>query len=143
MIQADELQNKFIAVLNKKIPAGVLMNSLAHMSAGLVGSYKNIPEMRFDSYFDKDGGDHKSISDHPFIILSADNSNQIRTLRNNLMSAGVHFVDFTSTMTVGTYAEQKERTKETKEADFEYFGICAFGDKITLGQLTKKFSLWK
>lgn len=143
MIQADELQNKFVAVLNKKIPAGVLMNALAHMSAGLVGSYKNTPEMRFDSYFDKDGGDHKSISDHPFIILSADNSNQIRTLRNNLMSSGVHFVDFTSTMTVGTYAEQKERTKDTKEADLEYYGICAFGDKITLSQLTKKFSLWK
>ena len=79
------------------------------MSAGLSASYQNIPEMRFDSYFDKDGGDHRSISDHPFIILSADNSNQIRTLRNELIKLNIHFVDFTNTMTVGTYAEQKRK----------------------------------
>lgn len=140
---ADELKNKFVAVINKKIPVGNLLNALGHMAAGLAASYANIPEMRFDSYFDKDGGDHKSISDHPFIILSADNSNQIRTLRNELINAKVHFVDFTNTMTVGTYSEQKERTKNTPEAELEYFGISAFGDKVLLSQLTKKFSLWR
>lgn len=142
-MEADVLQNKFIAVLNKKIPVGLLMNALGHMAAGLVGSYPDIPQMRFDSFIDKNSGEHKSISDYPFIILAADNSNQIRTLRNELLTAGVHFVDFTSTMTVGTYAEQKERTKATPEADLEYYGLCAFGNKITLSQLTKKFSLWK
>ena len=45
MIQADELQNKFVAVLNKKIPVGSLMNALGHMAAGLSASYPNIPEM--------------------------------------------------------------------------------------------------
>jgi len=142
-MDADELENKFVAVLNKKIPMGSLMNALGHMSAGLVGSYPNIPEMRFDSYFDQNGGDHKSISDHPFIILSADNSNQIRTLRQTLMSAGIHFVDFTSTMTIGTYAEQKERTKSTPEEQLEYYGICMFGKKDVINPITKKFSLWR
>lgn len=142
-MQIDELQNKFVAVLNKKIPVGNLLNALGHMAAGLSASYQNIPEMRFDSYFDKDGGDHKSISDHPFIILSADNSNQIRTLRNELIKSEIHFVDFTDTMTVGTYTEQKDRTKNTPEAELEYFGICAFGNKEVLSQLTKKFSLWR
>lgn len=142
-MDADILQNKFVAVLNKKVPVGSLMNALGHMAAGLVGSYPDIPAMRFDSYFDKDGGDHKSISDHPFIILSADNSNQIRSLRNELISAGIHFVDFTNTLTVGTYAEQKERTKNTKEEELEYYGICMFGNRSAIGALTKKFSLWK
>ena len=142
-MQADELQNKFVAVLNKKIPVGVLMNSLGHMAAGLSASYPNIPEMRFDSYFDQNGGDHKSISDHPFIVLQADNSNQIRTLRNDFKAAGIHFVDFTNTMTVGTYAEQKERTKNTPEEQLEYYGICAFGDKLKINEFTKKFSLWR
>lgn len=142
-MQADELENKFVAVLNKKIPVGSLMNALGHMAAGLAGSYPNLPEMRFDSYFDQNGGDHKSISDHPFIILSADNSNQLRTLRQTLIGEGVHFVDFTSTMTVGTYAEQKERTKNTPEDQLEYYGVCIFGNKITVSQLTKKFSLWR
>ncbi|TSC85367.1 MAG: hypothetical protein G01um10147_1181 [Microgenomates group bacterium Gr01-1014_7] len=139
----DELTHKFVAVLNKKIPTGNLMNGLGHMAAGLAGSYPNLPEMRFDSYFDKDGGEHKSISDNPFIILQADNSNQIRNLRNEAKVAGIHFVDFTSTMTVGTYKEQQERTKNTPEVELEYYGICLFGPKEILNSLTKKFSLWR
>lgn len=135
--------HKFVAVLNKKIPPGILMNALGHMAVGLSASYANLPEMRFDSYFDKDGNDHKSISDNPFIILAADNSNKLRTLRNELTAAGIHFNDFTSTMTVGTYAEQKERTKNTAEAELEYYGVCMFGEKEKLSALTKKFSLWK
>ncbi len=139
----DELTHKFVAVLNKKIPVVNLMNALGHMAAGLGGSAPNLEEMRFDSYFDKDGGEHKSISDNPFIILSADNSNQIRTLRQELISAGIHFVDFTSTMTVGTYKEQQERTKQTPELELEYYGICLFGPKEIINNLTKKFSLWR
>ena len=139
----DELTNKFVAVLNKKIPVGSLMNALGHMAAGLAASYPDISAMRFDSYIDQNGNDHKSISDHPFIILSADNSNQIRTLRQSCVSAGVHFVDFTSTMTVGTYVEQKARTRATPESELEYYGICMFGDKHVIGTLTKKFSLWR
>lgn len=142
-MQPDDLTHKFVAVLNKKIPAPNLMNALGHMAAGLGGSYPNIEEMRFDEYFDKDGGKHQSISDNPFIILSADNSNQIRNLRNELIKAGIKFTDFTSTMTVGTYIEQQERTKQTPEIELDYFGICMFGPKEVLSSLTKKFSLWR
>lgn len=92
----------------------------------------------------KDGSEHRSISDHPFVILAADNSNQIRTLRQAALEVGVHFVDFTSTMTVGTYAEQKERTKQTPEAELEYYyGICMFGERVKVSELTRKLSLWK
>lgn len=137
------LTHKFVAILNRKIPAGNLMNVLGHMAAGLGGSSPNLPEMRFDDYFDKDGGKHPSISDNPFIILSADNSNQIRNLRKELINTGVHFTDFTSIMTVGTYSQQQERTKNTPEVELEYYGICFFGHKDILNSLTKKFSLWR
>ena len=60
--------HKFVAVLNKKIPVPILMNALGHMASGLSASYTNIPEMRFDSYFDLDGGNHKSISDNPLLF---------------------------------------------------------------------------
>lgn len=142
MTEYQPLTNKFVAVLNKKIEPGKLMNALAHMSAGVVASYPEVSQMRFSSYFDKDGGDHKSISDHPFIILKADNSNKIRTLREELMAQQIHFVDFTSTMTVGTYLEQQERTKNTPESELEYYGICMFGNAAQLSTLTRKFSLW-
>lgn len=134
---------KFVAVLNKKIEPGKLMNALGHMSAGLSDLISDKESMRFDSYFDKEGGEHPSISDNPFVVLSADNSNQIRTLRNTLKETNISFTDFTNTMTVGTFAEQKQRTKETPELELEYYGICFFGESIQLRELTKKFSLWK
>jgi len=135
--------HKFVAVLNKKIPVNLLMNALGHMAAGLAASYPNVSEMRFDSYIDQSGSAHSSISDNPFIVLAADNSNQLCTLRSELAATGVHFVDFTSTMTVGTFEEQKERTKSTPTDQLEYYGVCMFGEKGRLNALTKKFSLWK
>ncbi len=142
-MQVENLTNKFVAVLNEKIPVANLMNALGHMAAGLSASYPNIPEMRFDNYIDRDHGNHPSISDHPFIILKADNSNQIRSLRQELIVQNIHFVDFNNTMMVGTYQEQKERARQTPEAELEYYGICMFGDRILLSTLTKKFSLWR
>jgi hypothetical protein len=102
--------HRFVAVLNKKIEAGKLMNALGHMAAGFSALFPDKEAMRFDTYTDKDGGEHKSISDNPFIVLSADNSNQIRTLRSALIASDIPFNDFTSTMTVGTFAEQRQKT---------------------------------
>lgn len=135
--------HKFVAVLNKKIAPNLLMNALGHMAAGLSASYANKDDMRFDSYFDKDSGEHKSISDNPFIVLKAKNSNQLRTLRERLIDENIHFVDFTDTMTVGTFAEQKDRTKNTSEEDLEYYGVCIFGPIAQINSLTKKYSLWQ
>jgi hypothetical protein len=135
--------HKFVAVLNKKVPVGQLMNALGHMTAGLAASYPNAAEMRFDNYEDGDGNAHANISDNPFIVLQADNSNKLRTFRQALQEAGLPCVDFTSTMTEGTYAEQQERTKVTPEAELEYWGVVTFGEIEKLNALTKKFSLWR
>ena len=135
--------HKFVAVLNKKIPAGNLMNALGHMTAGFAASYPDQAALRFDNYADADGGDHSHISDNPYIVLQADNSNRIRTFRQALIEANVPFVDFTSTMTEGTYFEQQERTKQTPEAELEYYGIVTFGEIEQLNGLTRKFSLWR
>lgn len=138
-----ELTHKFVAVLNKKVSIPKLLNALGHMTAGASASYHNKEEMRFDTYSDKDGGLHKNISDLPFIILQADNSNQIRKLRADLLAANIHCVDFTNTMAVGTYQVQQELTRNTPEADLEYYGVCMFGPKDVLNGFTKKFSLWR
>lgn len=139
----DETAQKFVAVLNKKIEPGKLMNALGHMAAGLAGGYGTGQEMSFLEYQDKDGGSHPNISHFPFIILRADNSNQIRTIRNEAKARGIMFTDFTSTMTVGTSAEQQERTKNTPEAELEYWGICLFGSTNELKEFTGKLSLFK
>lgn len=138
----DERSKRFIAILNRKIEPGKLMNAIGHMTAGLVGGFEKREEMCFLRYEDKDGGVHPNISHFPFIALRADNSNQIRTVRNEAIARGIAFTDFTSTMTVGTSAEQLEKTKATSEAELEYFGICLFGDTEILREFTKKFSLY-
>ena len=61
--------HKFVAVLNKKVPVGNLMNALGHITAGFAASYPNQAEMRFDNYADADGNAHPNISDNPFIVL--------------------------------------------------------------------------
>lgn len=137
----NEFQNKLVAVLNKSIDPGKLMNALAHMCIGL-GSEIGQPPLRLTHYKDADGGSHPFISEIPFIILTA-NSNKIRQLRNEAIANKFAFNDFTDTMTVGTYQDQIERTLATKESDLTYYGIVLFGDWDKLTELTKKFSLYK
>lgn len=127
--------------MNEKIEPGVLMNALAHMCIGF-GSEIGKGPLRLSQYVDADGGSHPNISEIPFIILRA-NTNKIRTLRNLAKEQGIQFADFTDTMTVGTYIEQLERTKQTKEADLNYYGIVLFGNWDKVSELTRKFSLWK
>ncbi len=131
---------KFVAVLNKKVEGGKIMNALAHMTVGLVNSYPD-KDMGVINYADKDGGSHVA-SKWPYIILRADNSNKIRTLRNSLIEKGIPFASFTNAMTVGTWEDQVERSKATPEAELEYYGICFLGEKSQLDELTRKFSLW-
>ena len=76
------------------------------------------------------------------MILKA-NSNKIRALRLAADQDGIQCVDFTNTMTIGTYLEQIERTKQTKESDLIYYGVVLFGDWEKVSELTRKFSLWK
>jgi hypothetical protein len=138
----DENSKRFIAVLNKKIPLGKLLNALGHMTAGLAGGNSQTIDMSFLQYQDQDGGLHPNISHFPFIVLKADNSNQIRSLRNEALRRHLPFTDFTHTMTIGTSEAQVTATQNTHEADLEYYGICLFGNTNELKDFTKKFSLF-
>jgi Protein of unknown function (DUF2000) len=135
--------DQFICVLNKKVAPGRALNALGHMTAGLTALHiGDLEPLRFQDYIDKDGSSHRSISDNGFIILRADNGNQVRTLRNKLIEQGIAFTDFTDTMVEGTYAEQHDRTLLTSELDLDYFGICFFMNAAASRELTKKFSLY-
>lgn len=127
--------------MNEKIEPGVIMNALAHICIGF-GSVIGKEPLRLTNYIDAEGGSHPHISEMPFMILKA-NSNKIRALRQAALQLGIQCVDFTQTMTIGTYTEQLERTKQTKEADLIYYGIVLFGDWDKVSELTRKFSLWK
>jgi len=138
----EPFQKKLIAVMNKNKDNGVIMNALAHMSIGLGASIENKEELRLTNYKDADEGDHKNVSEMPFIILSA-NSNKIRTLRKAAINNNIPFTDFHDKMTIGTYEEQIKASAETKEEELDYLGIVMFGDVDLLSELTSKFSLWR
>lgn len=133
--------HKLVAVMNEKIEPGILMNALAHMCIGF-GAHLGSSPLRLSQYEDANGNIHPNISEMPFIILKA-NSSKIRTLRQAAQAASIPFSDFTDTMTIGTYVEQLERTRQTPEESLTYYGIVLFGEWDTLSSLTKKFSLWK
>ena len=137
----EKFKNKLVAVLNKSIEPGKVMNALAHMCIGL-GSAIGQENLRLTDYKDADNGSHPYISEIPFIILS-ENSNKIRKLRNEAITHNIMFNDFTDTMTVGTYQEQIERTKLVKDENLIYYGIVLFGDWDKVSELTKKCSLWR
>jgi hypothetical protein len=138
---SETFSNKLVAVMNEKIEPGVIMNALAHMCIGF-GSEIGKEPLRLTNYIDADGGSHPCISEMPFMILKA-NSNKIRALRQAAKEAGIKFVDFTDTMTIGSYIEQIEKTKNTKEEVLIYYGIVLFGDWAKVSELTRKFSLWR
>ncbi|WP_367608151.1 DUF2000 domain-containing protein [Legionella sp. W05-934-2] len=140
-MSAELFKNKLVAVLNKNIEPGRAMNALAHMCIGL-GSAISQTDLRLSNYQDADGGLHPFISEIPFIVLS-ENSNKIRKLRQAALSQNILLNDFTDTMTIGTYQDQIERTKQTKEEELIYYGIVLFGDWATVTELTKKCSLWR
>ena len=136
-----EFKNKLVAVLNKSIEPGKIMNALAHMCIGL-GSAIGKEDLRLTDYRDADAGSHPHISEIPFIIL-AENSNKIRKLRQEAIQHQILFNDFTDTMTAGTYLDQIERTQQVKDQDLIYYGIVLFGDWQKVTELTRKFSLWR
>ena len=145
MGNSDVTTHKFVAVLNKKTDPGKVVNALAHMALGL-GSSASAKEkelMGFIDYIDKDGNHHDNLSKNSFVILRADNANQIRTVRKAAIEKGIRVVDFTSTMQEGTYLDQINRTREVPEAELEYYGICMFGPIEIISELTRKFQLWK
>lgn len=137
----EKFNNKLVAVLNKSVEPGKVMNALAHMCIGL-GAAIGKDELRLTNYQDADGGSHPYISEIPFIILT-ENSNKIRKLRLEAIEQNIQFNDFTDTMTVGTYQEQIERTKRVADEKLIYYGIVLFGDWDKVTELTRKFSLWK
>lgn len=132
----------FVCVLSKNVPTGKAMNALGHMAAGLIPLQNGDKELRFQTYVDADGGEHPSISDCPFIVLRAKNSNQIRTLRQQLLENDINFTDFTSIMSENDYAFQHDKMNNTAEEDLEYYGICFFTEATQAKALTKKYSLY-
>ena len=133
--------HKLIAVLNKDISSGVVLNALAHMTLGL-GAKLGTDPLNLDVYKEKNNLEYPNISQMPFIILRG-KSGEIRKLVEQVREKKLTYGAFVHTMTGGTYLDQLENTAKLTEEELTFYGCVAFGPFEELSLLTKKFSLWK
>ena len=134
-------ENKLVAILNKDVEPGVVLNALAHMTIGL-GAEVGKSTLRLDDYKDATGNIYPNISQIPFIILRGKSGEIRKTIEKAKEQKILHGV-FLNTMTGGTYQEQLVRTAKSPADGLTYYGCVLFGDWATVSEMTRKFSLWK
>lgn len=134
--------NKLVAIVNKQVDIGVLMNAVAHMCLGF-GAHMGPSDLHLMDYKTADGVVYPNISKMPFIILREKNSNKIGSLLNKAKEAKLQYSVFTNTMTEGTWEDQEARTLATREAEIIFYGLVLFGPQEIVTELTKKLSLYK
>jgi len=140
----DENTKRFVVVVNGKEESPArLMNAIGHTMAGLAGDIAKNEDLCFVDYKDAEGNIHPSISHYPVIVLKAKNSNKIKTIREQAIEKNLAFTDFTDTMTIGKTQEQLDATQNQSGENLNYLGLCLFGDRDTLAELTGKLSLYK
>lgn len=137
----SQFDQKLVAIVNKSLESGKAMNALAHMSIAL-GAKLDQDKVHLVDYFDADEHRYPTISKMPYIILRA-NSNKIKNLDAVATEQNIAHVTFTEAMTVGTWQEQLDKSKQTKRDDLIFYGIVLYGDYADIENLTKKFSLWR
>ncbi len=132
--------SKLVAIINKKVDAGIAMNALAHMAIGL-GAQLDNTILKLNNYQDKDLNIYPNISQMPFIILKG-KSGEIRKSIQKAKQENIQYSIFTDTMTGGTYQQQLDKTLETTEEELTYYGAIFFGSWNIVSEITKKFSLY-
>ena len=135
---------KFVALVNKNLEIGAALNAIAHASIGLGAMIANESrdEIKLLNFTDKDGNIHPNISALSLIVLRGTSGN-IRRLKHEAATAGIKVVDFTTSMTGGTYVEQLEHTSSTAEEELEYSVAILFGSTDQLTPITKRYSLYR
>ena len=134
--------NKLVAIVNKQVETGVLMNAVAHMCLGF-GAHMGHKDLHLMDYKNAEGFIYPNISKMPFIILREKNSNKIGNLLIKAKELGIQYSVFTNTMTEGTWRDQEARTFATKQEEIIYYGLVLFGPQETVYELTRKLSLYR
>ncbi len=119
------MAEKIVAVMNKAVPEGKIMNAIAHMFVAL--GCHDFKTEDFVIYKDADGIQHYPIAKAPMIILRGNHS-KIVAAREQALQQGIICVDFIETMTIGTYQEQLDRTSQIRVQEKQYYGILLKGD---------------
>lgn len=141
MLYADN-QFKWVVVCNRKVPLPRLFNAIGHLALGMKSRCNDDAARQFHNYDGADGELYSTISNWPFIVLQANNGNQLRTLRAAANAARVECQAFVDSMIGQSAEDQLQKTKQTNDEDVEYFAVLVFGKSDVVHAMTKKFSLF-
>jgi hypothetical protein len=138
----DNNSRKFVAVINRKHPLPIILNALAHSAIGL--SAKTGGQEQLLDYPNAASGFAAKISEYPFIMLEAKNSNQLRTLFDAAKEDNTLVYNVFTTSMIGASAQaQIDATRAAAGDALDFVVVVLFGEREQLDPLTKKFSLVK
>lgn len=135
---------KLVAILNKRVETGKVMNALAHCVAGTINvlGEEGRDVFKFLNFVDANGQIYPSISARSFVILRGSDGD-IRKARQRALEVGLPAVCFIESMTGDTYIEQLERTKATPTEKLNFYALVLAGSAEIINSITKKYSLWR
>jgi hypothetical protein len=137
------MDQKFVVVLNRGFDLARLTSGIGHVTAGLVASQaRSLDKLSFVEYKSSDNQSYPWISDWPFIMLKA-RGGQLKTFRDALVGLGLPCTVYLDTMLTGGSEAQQKATRARTSEELTYLAVATFGDRETIDELTKKFSLWQ
>lgn len=126
---------KIVVIVDRNVETGRIANAIAHCSAGISIS-------KFDEY-ETSNGITCTLSNHPIIILSAKNKNQVKNALIKADEAKLEYSFFASTMWRETPEEQVAETKSTSFDDLEVIACAIYGESEEVDKIARKFSLYR
>jgi hypothetical protein len=131
---------KYVAIVDKAQPRHRIANAIAHLALGFGhGAFDD--GSQYTTFKDKAGNMVALLTDHPFIILGAKSTAQLRQIHDEAATLAVPCVAYLANMFSGTPEEQHAAIEATERAEHEYIGLVLFGDADVLRVLTKRTSL--
>ena len=138
----QDFDQQISIVVNKDLASWQALNTVAHISAYL-GNKLNDRFGTGEFFTSHDDIRHPRNTQYPIIIFAVEKSD-LPLFAHTVRTAGLLYLGFIREMLEATNdAEIEIAVSQKKEDVIEYLGVGAFGSKVQLKLLTKKFSLWK
>ncbi|WP_329499908.1 DUF2000 domain-containing protein [Kitasatospora herbaricolor] len=132
---------KCAIVVDKELPAGLAMNTVAALSLS-VGKF--VDGIVGDDVKDADGRLHTGITAIPLPVLKADASELRDIVVRAAGATDVFLVDFTAVaQSSRSYDEYTRRTAEVPTGELPYIGVAVCGSKAAVNRLTGSLPLYR